>query len=115
MVLNNLEDKECKVVIQRTDEQDKLNFDILDKVEINLGNDSSEDIQNLFNEIFEYIVETKTLLKFTLEDSGSDLITEVVVDILNQLNREIKSSEEMFIKIIKINEEIKTERKINVN
>lgn len=91
MVLNS---KEITVSINRDSEAIKLIFEDMNKLEVNLSNNSVDDIKNLFDEIFDIIIEEKTgLISFKLIDSKNDLFNEVAKDIIDQLNSEILQSE----------------------
>jgi len=99
----NLEVEELKVKINRGDvdkgdESVTLEFTDL-KTTVVLSDDSIQDIKNLFDKIFEYITEKKCLLEFVLDDATNDLFNHVSQDIIDQLNAEIKESEDDFVNV----------------
>lgn len=80
--------------------QEPLNIDI------NLSNENVEDIQHLFNALFEFIVKNQKIPIFTLQDDSNDLFFEVAKDIIENLNREIQNSKNDFEKIIELHSKI---------
>ncbi|HAQ9468813.1 TPA: hypothetical protein IYE12_002806, partial [Enterococcus faecium] len=62
-----------------------------------------EDIKELFNNIFDSIVDENKLIVFELVDEKNDLFHEVAVDIINRLNLEIEQSKPELVKIIQFN------------
>ncbi|MCH3661292.1 hypothetical protein LC936_14815, partial [Enterococcus faecium] len=70
---------------------------------INLSDSSVEDIKELFNNIFDSIVDENKLIVFELVDEKNDLFHEVAVDIINRLNLEIEQSKPELVKIIQFN------------
>lgn len=103
MEFNN---KEVKVEIFREEQKVRLVFKDLQNVEVNLSDSSVEDIKNLFNSIFDIIVEGEELITLELVDEKSDLFHEVAEDILNQLNSEIQQSKSDLAKIIDLKSKI---------
>lgn len=99
-------DKVVKVEIIREKEKVSLVFKELQDLEINLSDSSVEDIKNLFNSIFDNIVEEESLIFLELMDGRIDLFHEVAEDILNQLNSEIQQSKSDLVKIIDLNSKI---------
>lgn len=99
-------DRIVKVEIFREEEKVSLVFKELQTLEINLSDSSVEDIKNLFNSIFDNIVEKKELIILELIDEKKDLFHEVAEDILNQLNSEIQQSKLDLIKIIDLNSKV---------
>ena len=97
---NNLDTKELKVKIIRGNVEDGDESVILDfsdlKVQVELSDDSIQDIKNLFDNVFEYITENKKLIQFVLDDTTNDLFNHVSQDVIDQLNAEIKESEADF-------------------
>lgn len=75
----------------------------IDELEVNiLLNDSSvEDIENLFNSIFDYVVEYEKLPFFKLENTIKGLYHVLANDLVEFLNREIRASEQDFTEIVK--------------
>ena len=98
--------KVVKVEIIREKEKVSLVFKELQDLEINLSDSSVEDIKNLFNSIFDNIVEEESLIFLELMDGRIDLFHEVAEDILNQLNSEIQQSKSDLVKIIDLNSKI---------
>ena len=80
-----------------------LIFNELRELKINLSDSSVEDIKNLFNSIFDTIVDEKELISLELKDEKNDLFHEVAEDIIDQLNSEIEQSKSDLIKIIDLN------------
>ena len=100
MEFNN---KVVRVEIFREEEQVSLIFNELRELKINLSDSSVEDIKNLFNSIFDTIVDEKELISLELKDEKNDLFHEVAEDIIDQLNSEIEQSKSDLIKIIDLN------------
>ncbi|MFZ8207317.1 hypothetical protein ACO1JF_14345, partial [Staphylococcus aureus] len=69
---------------------------------INLSDEDVKDIQKLYNEIFDYVVQYKKLPQFNLNDSKNDLFHEVSMDIIKSLNNEIDNSKKDFERIIEL-------------
>ena len=103
MEFNNL-----KITISRSDDKVELVFNELDNLSVNLSDSGVEDVKQLFDKVFDYIIADEKLIQFTLEDNQEDLFHEVSKDIIVQLNAEIKQSEENFEKIIVLNNWIHT-------
>lgn len=103
MEFNNL-----KITISRSDDKVELVFNELDNLSVNLSDSGVEDVKQLFDKVFDYIIADEKLIQFTLEDNEEDLFHEVSKDIIVQLNAEIKQSEENFEKIIVLNNWIHT-------
>ena len=103
MEFNNL-----KITISRSDDKVELVFNELDNLSVNLSDSGVEDVKQLFDKVFDYIIADEKLIQFTLEDNQEDLFHEVSEDIIVQLNAEIKQSEENFEKIIVLNNWIHT-------
>ena len=95
MEFNN---KVVRVEIFREEEQVSLIFNELRELKINLSDSSVEDIKNLFNSIFDTIVDEKELISLELKDEKNDLFHEVAEDIIDQLNSEIEQSKSDLIK-----------------
>lgn len=76
-----------------------LVFEELGKLKISLSESTTEDITTLFNEVFDYISNKKALVEFKLDDAENDLFNHVSQDIIDQLNAEIRDSQESFEKI----------------
>ena len=100
MEFNN---KVVRVEIFREEEQVSLIFNELRELKINLSDSSVEDNKNLFNSIFDTIVDEKELISLELKDEKNDLFHEVAEDIIDQLNSEIEQSKSDLIKIIDLN------------
>lgn len=89
--------KVIKVTIERDkDEAEsgkvKLKFVDLDNTQVDLTDSNIDDIKELFNAIFIYMVDNRQILKFEIDDSKNDLFFDVSKDIINQLNSEIAES-----------------------
>lgn len=74
--------------------------EIEDFPEIILSDDSTSDLKDFFNKIFNYIIENEKLLEFQFLDKGSTLFEKVAEDIITQINSEIKQSEDNFTEFI---------------
>jgi len=111
----SLETKTTDVKILRSEgskQKIELVFEELDNLSVNLADSNVNDVKELFDSIFQYIVKNKFLISFELKDESNDLFAEVAKDIIVQLNNEIKQSESNFTEIIalnpKKNEEVET-------
>ena len=87
----------------------KLIFEELDEAEIVLTDGKVDDIKDIFNKLFDYIMTSKELVELKLEDDQSDLYHEVAADIIQQLNSEIRQSSGNFEKLWQLDDEINTE------
>ncbi len=72
----------------------------LDTVRIELSNSEVDDIKELFDKIFDYVITQRLLITFELEGNESSLFFEVASDLVKHLNNEIEQSEENFQKLI---------------
>lgn len=66
--------------ISREDNGTSLVFNTPLELTINLSDEDVKDIQKLYNEIFDYVVQYKKLPQFNLNDSKNDLFHEVSMD-----------------------------------
>lgn len=87
----------------------KLTFGELDEAEVVLTDSKVDDIKDIFNKLFDYIMANKELVELKLEDDQSDLYHEVAADIIQQLNSEIQQSSSNFEKLWQLDDEINTE------
>ncbi|HDG5530453.1 hypothetical protein ACO1I8_12930 [Staphylococcus aureus] len=88
--------------ISREDNGTSLVFNTPLELTINLSDEGVKDIQKLYNEIFDYVVQYKKLPQFNLNDSKNDLFHEVSMDIIKSLNNEIDNSKKDFERIIEL-------------
>lgn len=88
--------------ISREDNGASLVFNTPLELTINLSDEDVKDIQKLYNEIFDYVVQYKKLPQFNLNDSKNDLFHEVSMDIIKSLNNEIDNSKKDFERIIEL-------------
>ncbi|MCG2476958.1 hypothetical protein [Staphylococcus epidermidis] len=88
--------------ISREDNGTSLIFNTPLELTINLSDEDVKDIQKLYNEIFDYVVQYKKLPQFNLNDSKNDLFHEVSMDIIKSLNNEIDNSKKDFERIIEL-------------
>ncbi|MGV2992826.1 hypothetical protein [Staphylococcus epidermidis] len=88
--------------ISREDNGTSLVFNPPLELTINLSDEDVKDIQKLYNEIFDYVVQYKKLPQFNLNDSKNDLFHEVSMDIIKSLNNEIDNSKKDFERIIEL-------------
>lgn len=77
----------------------------LDSIKVELSNSKVEDIKELFDKIFDYIISERKLITFKLKSTGSNLFIEVAHDLVEHLNKEIEQSKENFQKLITIQDE----------
>lgn len=98
--------------IERSQDGEKVKFFIpdLDNIVINITDDNTEDIENLFSVIFTMIIESEQLIQFQVLDEKNDLFFEVAKDMVLQLNSEIRKSEPDFGRIIELNNEFGAEK-----
>ena len=82
-----------------------LKSDELDCI-INLEETQADDLKIFFDNIFEYIVENGKLIKFTLEPSEERLFQNVSRDLIEQVNAEIRDSEDNFNQILELKESV---------
>ena len=88
--------------ILREDDSTSLVFNTPLELTISLSNEDVKDIQKLYNEIFDYVIQYKKLPQFNLNDSKNDLFHEVSIDIMQSLNNEIGNSKKDFERIIEL-------------
>ncbi len=95
--------KEIEVIIDR-DDDDKcaLVFPEINNTRINLADSRVDDIEKLFNNLFSWIIDNSMLIKLFTRDETKDLYNEVTLEMIDQLNAEIKQSENDFYAIIEI-------------
>lgn len=77
---------------------------------LNLSKSDVVDIKTFFNNVFDYIIDHNTLIEFELNDSNDgELLHKVSLEIIEQLNSEIRDSESNFIELIRFNNEVSSE------
>ena len=77
---------------------------------LNLSKSDVVDIKTFFNNVFDYIIVHNTLIEFELNDSNDgELLHKVSLEIVEQLNSEIRDSESNFIELIRFNNEVSSE------
>lgn len=93
-----------KFKVDRSENNETVKFLIpdLENSSINITDSNTQDIENLFNLIFQEVIKRKKLIEFELDDLNNDLFNEVANDIVMQINSEIKNSESDFTKIIEL-------------
>lgn len=93
-----------KFKVNRNENNETVKFLIpdLENTSINITDSNTQDIENLFNLIFQEVIKSKKLIEFELDDSNNDLFNEVANDIVIQINSEIKNAESDFKKIIEL-------------
>lgn len=93
-----------KFKVDRSENNETVNFLIpdLENSSVNITDSNTQDIENLFNLIFQEVIKRKKLIEFELDDSNNDLFNEVANDIVIQINSEIKNAESDFKKIIEL-------------
>lgn len=99
-----MESIKMKFKVDRSENNEIVNFLIpdLENISVNITDDNSQDIENLFNLIFQEIIQRQKLIEFELDDSNNDLFNEVANDIVIQINSEIKNTESDFKRIIEL-------------
>lgn len=80
----------------------KVCFDEPKDTYLILTNQKSDDVEKLFNNVFNWIIDEKKLLKFVLEDNENDLFKEIVDEIIKDLNSEILQSQDQFMEVIEV-------------
>lgn len=101
-----------KIMGDRNDTENpmvKLTFEELDEAEIVLTDSKIDDIKDIFNKLFDYIMTNKCLVELKLKDDQNDLYHEVAADIIQQLNSEISQSSGNFKRLWQLDDEINTE------
>ena len=93
-----------KFKVDRSENNEIVKFLIpdLENSSVNITDSNTQDIENLFNLIFQEVIKRKKLIEFELDDSNNDLFNEVANDIVIQINSEIKNAESDFKKIIEL-------------
>lgn len=93
-----------KFKVDRSENNETVKFLIpdLENSSVNITDSNTQDIENLFNLIFQEVIKRKKLIEFELDDSNNDLFNEVANDIVMQINSEIKNAESDFKKIIEL-------------
>lgn len=74
----------------------------LDSAKVNLSSSSVDEVKELFDSIYEYIISKEKLIVFNLINTESSLFVEVATDLVEHLNHEIEQSEEKFSNLIHI-------------
>ncbi|WP_203249068.1 hypothetical protein [Sporosarcina beigongshangi] len=72
----------------------------LDSAKIDLSNSSIDEVKDLFDKIYEYIISQEQLIVFDLINTESNLFIEVATDLVEHLNSEIEQSEVNFAELI---------------
>lgn len=65
-----------------------------------LSSDEHEDLKRFFDDLFEFILTQKKVVKFEMIESEKTLYFKTANDIVNYLNREVEESIENFVKIL---------------
>ena len=93
-----------KLKVDRSENNETVKFLIpdLENSSVNITDSNTQDIENLFNLIFQEVIKRKKLIEFELDDSNNDLFNEVANDIVIQINSEIKNAESDLKKIIEL-------------
>ena len=93
-----------KFKVDRSENNETVKFLIpdLENSSVNITDSNTQDIEKLFNLIFQEVIKRKKLIEFELDDSNNDLFNEVAKDIVIQINSEIKNAESDFKKIIEL-------------
>lgn len=65
-----------------------------------LSSDEHEDLKRFFDDLFEFILTQKKVVKFEIIESEKTLYFKTANDIVNYLNREVEESIENFVKIL---------------
>ena len=93
-----------KFKVERSENNEIVNFWVpeLENSSVNITDSNTQDIESLFNLIFQEVIRSKKLIEFELDDSNNDLFHEVANDIVMQINSEVKNAESDFKKIIEL-------------
>ena len=93
-----------KFEVDRSENNETVKFLIpdLENSSVNITDSNTQDIENLFNLIFQEVIKRKKFIEFELDDSNNDLFNEVANDIVIQINSEIKNAESDLKKIIEL-------------
>lgn len=99
---------ESKEIIIKKIEGGIIKFQVFDDFEFNIRDGNVDEIESLFNKVFDYITKERKYLSFSLSEdaTGEEIDLEIVKTIFDSLNSEINSSKENFEQIIKDFEEI---------
>ena len=99
-----MESIKMKFKVDRSENNETVKFLIpdLENSSVNITDSNTQDIENLFNLIFQEIIQRQKLIEFELDDSNNDLFNEVANDIVIQINSEIKNAESDFKRIIEL-------------
>ena len=102
-----------KFEVDRSENNETVKFLIpdLENSSVKITDSNTQDIENLFNLIFQEVIKRKKLIEFELDDSNNDLFNEVAKDIVIQINSEIKNAESDFKKIIELDNAYKKSEK----
>ncbi|GAB3056707.1 hypothetical protein ACFOU0_02735 [Salinicoccus sesuvii] len=79
-----------------------LKVEDLDSATVDLSNNSVDEVKELFDSIYEYIISHEKLIVFNLINAENTLFVEVAKDLVEHLNHEIEQSEENFSQLIRI-------------
>lgn len=101
----DLDKVEMKVKVEefedeRTGKIVSLIVEGLDSAKVNLSSSSVDEVKELFDNIYEYIISEEKLIVFDLINTESSLFVEVATDLVEHLNHEIEQSEEKFSNLI---------------
>lgn len=79
-----------------------LTVEDLDSAKVDLSSSSVDEVKELFDNIYEYIISQEKLIVFDLINTENNLFVEVATDLVEHLNHEIEQSEENFSNLIRI-------------
>lgn len=102
-----LEKVEMKVKVEEFEDEKagkvvNLTVEDLDSAKVDLSSSSVDEVKELFDNIYEYIISQEKLIVFDLINTESNLFVEVATDLVEHLNHEIEQSEENFSNLIRI-------------
>ncbi|MFC3417900.1 hypothetical protein ACFOLA_08930 [Salinicoccus hispanicus] len=87
---------------ERSEKVVNLIVEDLDSATVDLSNSSVDEVKELFDSIYEYIISNEKLIVFDLINTDNNLFVEVAKDLVEHLNHEIEQSEENFLQLIRI-------------
>ncbi|MDQ0160878.1 hypothetical protein [Alkalibacillus salilacus] len=100
MELTKIEETELALKVIEKEDLAYLKVEELD-ANIALNDSNVEDIERLFNSIFDYVIGHEKLPVFKLESYGGNLYHVLANDLVEFLNTEIRASEQEFTEILK--------------
>lgn len=88
----------------------RLVFKELSNTGVDLTDSRIDDIKTLFDQVFDFMIDSRQLVEFELNDTKNDLFHDISEDIVSQLNSEIAESKDNIEKIWALTPEDDTEQ-----